>query len=278
VADRENGRIQIWFDNNVKSIKTLSGSLLTPHSIFVTIDDDIYVDNDNPVGRVDKWSLSTKNSTVAMYFNQKCYSLFVDINDILYCSMREHHQVVAKPLKNNSDMFKIVAGMGCPGNTSNQLDKPHGIFVNIDFDLYVADCGNNRIQLFYYNKLNAKTEAGNGSSPATITLNCPTGIVLDDDNYLFIVDSNNHRIVGSGPNGFRCLIGCYGSGLASNTLYYPMSMAFDSDGNIFVTDSQNNRVQKYILFNNTLGKYYKINIRRSVHIIRSEILISISMF
>ncbi len=254
MADRENGRIQIWFDNNVNSIKTLSGSLSTPHSIFITINDDIYVDNGNINGRVEKWSLETNNGIVEMYVDQKCYSLFVDINDTLYCSMRDRHQVVAKPLNSTSDMFKIVAGVGCAGSSLNSLDSPHGIFVDINFDLYVADCGNDRIQLFYSNQLEGRIVVGSQAAN-TITLNCPTGIVLDGDNYLFIVDSDNHRIVGSGPNGFRCLIGCYGNGSASNTLYYPTSMAFDSDGNIFVTDSQNNRIQKYILFNNTLGKY-----------------------
>ena len=90
----------------------------------------------------------------------------------------------------------------------------------------------------------------------TFTLSCPTGIVLDADKYLFIVDSSNHRIIGSGPNGFRCLVGCLGTiGSASNQLNYPQSMAFDSYGNMFVTDQSNNRVQKFILINYTVGKY-----------------------
>jgi len=92
-----------------------------------------------------------------------------------------------------------------------------------------------------------------------ISLNCPTGIVLDADDYLFIVDNLNSRIVASSPNGFRCLVGCSGSsGSASNQLYYPETMAFDSYGNIFVTDWNNNRVQKFILLNTTNSKYYRI--------------------
>jgi NHL repeat len=258
VADRLNGRIQIWFNDSVYSTKTISGNLSTPYSIFVTINGDIYVDNGNLTGRVDKWSLNTNISIVAMYVGQKCFSLFVDINDILYCSMRDLHQVVAKSLNSVSDVLTtIVAGVGCSGSTSNMLSSPYGIFVDINFDLYVADCGNNRIQLFPSDQLNGITVVGNGATE-TITLSCPTGVVLDADNYLFIVDSNNHRIVGSGPNGFRCLVGCYGSGLRSNTLLNPQSMAFDSYGNIFVTDSNNHRIQKFILFNNTLGKCEKI--------------------
>jgi hypothetical protein len=227
-----------------------------PYSIFVTTDGSIYVANGNLAGRVDKWSLNTNSSTVAMNVGQKCYSLFVDINENLYCSMRERHQVVAKSLY-SLDVLTIVAGLDCSGSTSNALNSPHGIFVNINFDLYVADCGNNRIQLFPSNQLNGITTVGRESLSPTITLKCPTGIVLDGDNYLFIVDSLNNRIVKSGPNGCRCLIGCYANELGPNTLSNPQSMAFDSYGNIFVTDSNYHRVQKFFLFNNTLGKCYR---------------------
>ena len=41
---------------------------------------------------------------------------------------------------------------------------------------------------------------------------------MDGNGYLFIADKENHRIVGSGPNEFRCLIGCTESGSANNQL------------------------------------------------------------
>jgi hypothetical protein len=121
--------------------------------------------------------------------------------------------------------------------------------------LYVADWGNNRIQLFQSGELNGFTVAGNTSPNFTITLYQPTGIVLDGDNYLFIVDSGNNRIVGSGSNGFRCLVGCGGSGSASNQLNFPGTLSFDSFGNMFVTDVNNSRVQKFDLMINSSSKY-----------------------
>jgi hypothetical protein len=127
----------------------------------------------------------------------------------------------------------------------------------VNFDLYVADCYNNRIQLFQSGEFNGKTVAGNKSSNPTISLSNPTGIVLDAYKYLFIVDSWNCRIVGSGPNGFRCLIGCDGWGSQSNPLSYPWSLSFDRYGNMFVTDRNNNRIQKY-LFNESSCSKLKI--------------------
>ena len=75
-----------------------------------------------------------------------------------------------------------------------------------------------RIQRFSPGSQNAATVAGTGA-PGTVTLYYPRGVVLDGDGYLFIVDSNNNRIIGSGPDGFRCVAGCVnGSGSGSNQL------------------------------------------------------------
>ncbi len=260
MPDLANSRIQIWFHNSVNPTETISGNVSIPYSVFVTINGDIYVDSGiNSTGCVDKWTLNANASVVAMHVGQECFGLFVDINDILYCSMRDLHQVVTKSLNSVSEVLTIVAGIGCSGSASDMLNLPYGIFVNINFDLYVADCGNDRIQLFQSDPLNGTTVAGGGSLNPTITLNCPTGIVLDGNGYLFIVDSGNDRIIGSGPNGFQCLVGCSGSsGSASNQLNSPMSLNFDSYGNIFVTDSGNSRIQKFVVSTNSCSTYENI--------------------
>jgi len=140
------------------------------------------------------------------------------------------------------------------------LDSPHGIFVDINFDLYVADTDNNRIQLFRLNQRNGITVAGKGAPKVTIALNGPRSIVLDGDRHLFIVDSSHHRIVGSNEGGFHCIFGCLGSfGSTDNTLFNPQSMSFDSYGNIYVTDIGNNRIQKIHLFKSSCCKC-KINL------------------
>jgi hypothetical protein len=255
VADRSNSRIQIWFNNSINPTQTISAGLSSPFSLFVTTNGDIYVDNGNSNVRVDKWTLTANASVPAMYVSSSCNGLFVDITNTLYCSMYYQHQVVAKSLNSISNITTIIAGTGCIGSTSNMLYCPLGIFVDINFDLYVADSGNNRIQLFRSGQLNGITIAGSESPNLTVTLHNPTGVVLDADNYLFIADQYNQRIIGSGPNGFRCLVGCSGSpGSASNQLSFPVSLSFDSYGNMFTTDNGNSRIQKFILLNSTLGK------------------------
>jgi hypothetical protein len=189
-----------------------------------------------------------------MNINSSCYGLFVDINDNLYCSMFNHHQVVKRWLNDSVKTSVVIAGTGRAGSASNELNRPGGIFIDVNLYLYVTDCENNRVQLFQSGQSNGITVAGSGSPSPTVSLLCPSGIVLDAHKYLFIVDDKNHRIVGSGPNGFRCLVGCYREGSQSNQMNHPVTLSFDRFGNMFVTDQGNHRIQKFEYLENSCGK------------------------
>jgi tripartite motif-containing protein 71 len=247
--------IQMWPPSGGSPIKTFSGSLSYPTSVFVTINGDVYADNGYN-GRVEKWATNATNSVTVMTVPSYCYSLFVDINDNLYCSLEGSNVVVKESLQNAPNTPIIVAGNSTSGNAPNMLNSPYGIFVTINLSLYVADFGNNRIQLFQLGQSKAITVVGSGA-PGTFTLSGPAEVVLDFDGYLFIADYLSNRIIGSGPNGFRCVAGCSGSsGSSANKLYNPRSLSFDTYGNLFVDDRQNNRIQKFLLANNSCGNLY----------------------
>lgn len=249
------GRIHVWKNGNSTPTSAFWGNFSMSLSIVVATTGDVYFDNTNPGGQVEKWITGTNISVPAMYSSQSCGGLSIDVNNILYCSMGDRNQVVSRPLSSTSYTLTIVAGTGCSGSASNMLNFPHGIFVDTNLDLYVADCYNHRIQLFRSGQFIGITVAGSASVNITITLDRPTDVILDGDGYLFIVDHGNSRIVASGPYGFRCVAGCSGSsGSATNQLDRPQRLAFDSDGNFFVTDWWNNRIQKFILLNKTLSK------------------------
>ncbi|CAF4344515.1 unnamed protein product, partial [Adineta steineri] len=156
--------------------------------------------------------------------------------------MSTHHQVVSKSLDTRLNVWSIVAGTGTAGSTSVTLNTPCGMFVDTNLNLYVADTYNNRIQKFASGQLNGTTIA-----TGAFVLYHPTSVILDADGYIFITDNANHRLIGSGPNGFRCIAACSGYGSSSSQLNYPVTLSFDSYGNIFVVDQSNNRVQKFLL-------------------------------
>lgn len=252
IADKINHTLQIWLERNMTLWKTISVGSYDPYTIFVTFNGDIYTDNGKFNNQVDMWTLNSTSSVTVMEVSEACHGLFVDLYNNIYCSINNDHMVVKRLFNLDTNISTIVAGNGSNGSSSTLLSSPRGIFVDIKLNLYVADCGNNRIQLFQFDQLNATTVVGN----ETITLNCPDGIILDGDGNLFITDYNNHRIIGSGPNGFRCIGGCTDvNGSAANQLYYPRALSFDSYGNIFVADRYTNRIQKFLLATNFCGKW-----------------------
>ena len=255
MANRDTGNILIWLNGSATMTTTIVASLATPSCLFVTANDQIFLDNQPPNSRVDRWMPNQTQLSSPMIVNGYCSGLFVDINNNLYCSNRDQHQVLRRSLNSEVNTLAIVAGTGCAGSSPNTLQGPNGIFVTIDLNVYIADGNNNRVQLFRPEELNATTVAGAGSI-GTISLSAPTGVVLDADGYLFIVDQSNHRIVGSSPDGFRCVVGCSGSrGSVSHQLDTPQTLSFDNNGNMFVMDRGNNRIQKFLLSNNPCGKY-----------------------
>ncbi|UJR32672.1 hypothetical protein I4U23_020133 [Adineta vaga] len=237
--------VQVWLEEDTIPTSNYSTLPQYPYSTFVTSNGNLYVSTSS---KIDRWPLNANSSSTVIYTINSCYSLFIDINDNLYCSYDTFHLVIKISFNESTYLTEIVAGNGTFGSDSYTLNEPRGIFVDRNLNVYVADCVNNRIQLFYFGELNGTTLLL-GSS---INLNYPSGITFDGDGCLFIADCNNHRIVGSSSNGFYCAVGCSGvAGSSSNQLNQPEALSFDSYGNLFVADTYNNRIQKFLLKSNS---------------------------
>ena len=254
VVSKSFNSVYVWSKGSNTMTRNISNNLTNPQAVYATSNGNIYVAHDIANGTMQKWSTDGTNSLVAMNISSSCFSLFIDVNGVLYCSLDIGHKVVKMSLTSKSDAVTIVAGNGSAGATADTLHYPNGIFLSQKFNLYVADCGNHRIQLFQAGELNGTTVVG-ATAPATMTLSCPYAVILDADDYMFIADADK-RIIRSGLSGTQCLLGCTGlSGSASNQLNKPHSISFDSYGNLFVADLNNARIQKFLLATNTCGKY-----------------------
>lgn len=253
VANRQSDLIRVWSPGSTVPSRNISGGLTNPFAIFATRTDDIYVDNGGTNNRVDVWSVNSTISQPAMYVCGICYGLLVTVNNYLYCSLYTQHQVISQSLDNRVNVWTIVAGTGVAGSTSVALNSPRGIVLDENFNLFVADFINDRIQMFPFGQLNGTTVVAS-TVPGTFSLYNPSSVILDADRYLFISDTYNHRIIGSGPYGYRCVAGCIGVGSTADRLYYPMSISFDTFGNLYVADWTNDRIQRFMLRSNSCGK------------------------
>ena len=256
VASRGSSGIQMWPNGNSTSIRVFITSGSAPSDVFVTNDGDMYIDNGASKQSVDVWMLNGTSAIAAMHVSGCCFGVFVDIYRNLYCASQSNQQVVKRSLNEAINGTTVVAGNGTSGNSPNMLSGPRGIFVDTNLSLYVCDCYNGRIQRFSYGRSTGITVAGYGATGSPV-LSLPTDVILDADGYLYIVEYGNHRIVASGPHGFRCIIACTrSSGSASNQLSNPHSLSFDREGNLFVIDTSNSRVQKFVLANHSCSKYF----------------------
>ncbi|CAF1426034.1 unnamed protein product [Adineta ricciae] len=244
ISDTEDYKILVWHkgigDPTIIPVK--DGCIF--QSTYVSKIHEIYIPCENK--KLIKWVPNERIFVDIMDFDKVCDQLFIDVENYLYCSIASG-TVIEKIWVDNTSETVVVAGTGNPGSAPNELSGASDIFVDTNLDLYVADTQNHRVQLFLFRETNGTTVAGRTSSDITITLSYPLSILLDADKYLFISDSESHRVVASGPTGFRCLVGCDGEGSQSHRLNWPDKLSFDVYGNLFVNDRLNYRVQKFHL-------------------------------
>ncbi|CAF1258688.1 unnamed protein product [Rotaria sp. Silwood1] len=96
-----------------------------------------------------------------------------------------------------SSGWTIVAGsIGYAGSTSWLLYYPQDLTFDSMGNIYVADAGNHRVQLFLAGQQNATTIAGVTSASGSLSnlLSYPHSLLLDQQLNLYVSDSFNHRI------------------------------------------------------------------------------------
>ncbi|MDB5244092.1 MAG: repeat protein [Spirosoma sp.] len=168
VADTRNHRIQKWTRLNQETVAGGTGpfskveSVNHPSGVFVDADTVYVADTDNH--RIMKWTRDASGAHKGIIvagisdgkFGDKDNELrkpagvFVDRDRYIYVADTDNHRIMKFPPNSTSGTAgTLVAGVtGTHGNGANQLDSPYGVFVDRTGAIYVADTGNDRIQMF----------------------------------------------------------------------------------------------------------------------------------
>ncbi len=163
-----------------------------------------------------------------------------------------------------SDTITTIAGTGTAGSsgdggqaTSAQLNRPRGVAVDAQGNVYVADESSHRVRKVSGGTISTVAGtgtagySGDGGQATSAQLNGPVGVAVDGQGNLYIADRDNARIrkvsggtistvAGTGTAGYSGDGGQATSAQLSN----PYGIAVDTQGNLYIADLSNNRVRK----------------------------------
>ena len=196
----------------------------------------------------------TNSLVLSMY--GPCSGFFIDRHERWYCSLEGRHQVIRYSFVFYTGRSETLLGAGAAGSSQKSLDRPTAIYVDDhNFDVYIADTGNHRVQLCKDGQAEGSTLVG---EPGKIKfkLRHPTGLSMDQEGLFYILEFDNARILRcSSSNCHEIIRFAQPSSEAQDQLRYPSHLAFDSHGNLLVLDHGNRRVQRFNVARNSCCKY-----------------------
>ncbi|MBI4851018.1 MAG: IPT/TIG domain-containing protein [Acidobacteria bacterium] len=167
----------------------------------------------------------------------------------------------------NTGMITIFAGTGASGfsgdnglATKARLNSPHGLALDSEGNLFVADSDNRRIRRIDIQTGMITTiagtgmmgSAGDGGMAKAAQFVFPRSLAIDSKGNLYIVDSDDSRVRKIDTNGIITTIAGNGmddfsgdGGVATSaSLRLPKGIVVDDAGNIFISDSENDRIRR----------------------------------
>ena len=157
-------------------------------------------------------------------------------NGDIYVGSYDHHIYVFDQgghLKNT---------IGSKGSGDGQFNVPMDMSI-IGEVMYIADCGNHRIQKLttggkFLHKF-GKQGSGQGQ------LSYPRGVVVDSKNRVIVSDRENHRVQVFSQDSDCRLLTIDGTGSGGNFFKSPWGLALDPQGNIHVAASGSNTIKVF---------------------------------
>eukprot|EP00731_Ephydatia_muelleri_P008882 Em0004g1220a len=131
--------------------------------------------------------------------------------------------------------------IGSSGSGDGQFNQPHGLFIKGD-EMYVADCGNHRIQKLTTGGQFLRKFGNHGSGQEQFS--DPISVIVDQRDRMIVSDHYNHRVVILDQAG-TWLLTINGSVTGSHGFQHPYGLALDHVGNIHVAAYGSNCIKVF---------------------------------
>jgi len=133
----------------------------------------------------------------------------------------------------------LVAEFGEHGANPGQLNGPAAVAVDREGHMYIAERGNNRVQVFCCKgkSLEVLTPAGED------TLKNPAGVAVAPDGSVWVADTGNNRVVRLGEHGE--IVATIGKAGSEPGEFKTIKHINFIEGKLFVADSGNHRIQVF---------------------------------
>ncbi len=136
------------------------------------------------------------------------------------------------------------------GKQQGQVRAPRGLFVSSKGMIYVADTGNDRVQIFNadgsFNNMFGESGSGDGQfrQPSSVSVNAKGNI--------YVADTKNKKIKAFSPDGI--FLFAAGPEIGNVTLINPVAVRCDENKNVYILDSE----LKKVIVMDSMGKFLRI--------------------
>jgi sugar lactone lactonase YvrE len=183
-------------------------------------------------------------------------SLFAISVSILLCLSAHAQYQIDTVIGNGHEGYSGDAGDA----TEAQITHAHGLAVDRDGNLYIADTENRRVRKVDIKTGIITTVAGGGESEPSdgkkaieVQLNMPNGVAIDKADHLYILDQANYRVykvdtqgiitlvAGDGHSGYS---GDGGPATKAQIRPYLGAISVDNKGNLYIADRLNHCIRQ----------------------------------
>jgi sugar lactone lactonase YvrE len=182
------------------------------------------------------------------------FGVAIDANGNLYVTDTFNEKIrKITPAGAVSTFAGSTAGFADGSVANAQFDRPNGITVDNNGNVYVADTSNNKIRKITpagsVTTLAGSTFGFADGIGSAVQFRSPSGCVIDVSGNLYVTDKSNQKIRKISPTGVvTTLAGStfgFADGIGTTAQFKsPNGIAIDASGNLYVADSSNHKIRK----------------------------------